>query len=551
MPTEQALKEKIQFFEQTYSSLLAQALQDLKVVEQLADAAQKDQQVQQVITNIEFALEELKPELKQFKAGLGASSSPSKLFYVPDLPKHRILDTPVFEALKAKLHVKGINPQNSPIIIEAAGGMGKSLLAARIAHDEAVQALFPDGIFWLGLGETPNLFQHYADIAKALGRNAVGFIDLDQATAFMQDIFAARTSLFILDEVADLEAVLAINRLGVNCRVLVTTVEGNLYDFVKYKAKQAIRFQMQALDSQDTKNLLLNGADCKDNPPAELAAIIAACENNPLCLQLVASLAAMQKPTDWAYLLERLQEDDWEFPEDYDYRLMMALHLYIEALGEQGECYLVLAVFDDYTRIPLNTISMLWQHMFNLPKAETKKLVQQFAETGLLHLHRHAQGDYISLHAFQHAYIQDNSDLDKLHLHVLSAYGRQTQQGWVSGPDDGYFYQNLCIHLAGAGRTQELRALLLDFDWIEKKLQSTNLHSLIGDYDLLQEDAELAIVQHALYSAAHELMKQPEHLATELLDHLWEKDSRDIQAMLNQAKESVPAWEPPMPSDDL
>jgi len=551
MTLEQSLEEKIQFFEQSYSTLLKQVLKDLKTVEQLANAAQKDQHVQQVITNIEFALEELKPELKQFKADLDVQSGTSKLFYVPDLPQHKILDTPVFAALKAKLQVKGISPQNSPIVIEAAGGMGKSLLAARIAHDEAVQALFPDGVFWLGLGENPNLFQHYTDIAKVLGKTAMGFIDLDEATTFMQDIFAARSCLFILDEVADLEAVLAVNSLGTNCRVLVTTVEDNLYDFVKYKAEQAIRFQMQALEAQDMKKLLLEGAGCVDNPPEQLDTIIETCHSNPLCLQLVASQAAMQSSIDWEYLLERLQEEDWEFPEDYDYHLMMALHLYVEALGEQGECYLVLAAFEDYTWIPLSIISMLWQHMFNLPEAETQKLVQQFAETGLLHLHSHPKGDYVSLHAFQHAYIQDNSDLDKLHLHVLSAYGRQAQQGWISGPDDGYFYQNLCLHLAGAGRSQELRSLLLDFDWIEKKLQTTNLHSLIGDYDLLEGDAELATVQHAFYTAAHVLMKDPGHLATELLDRLWEKDSRDIQAMLNQAKESVPAWEPPMPSDDL
>ncbi len=546
--TEQLLKEKIQFFEQRYETLLSQVLRDLKSLEKFSDATQKDQLAQQIITNIEFALEELKPELKNFKTGLTQQKQQdSKLFFVPALPKHLILDTPAFDGIKSKLQVKGINPQNSPILIDAPGGTGKSLLAARLAHDAEVQKHFPDGIFWLGLGEAPHLFQHYTDIALALGKTTHGFIDLDTATEFMQDLFAARTCLFILDDVPDFGAILPINSLGANCRVLITCVNPNLYDFVRFKASQAIRFQLPALSVAQAGRLLLSSANCEDQPPAELDAIVQSCQQNPLALQLTASLAAMQKPIAWAHLLERLQDQDWEFPEGYDHHLMMTLHLYLESLGEQGECYLVLAVFADYTHIPLHSIRMLWQHMFNLPPAEIQKLIQQFAETGLLHLHPHPQGDYISLHAFQHAYIQDNSDLDKLHLHMISAYGRLAQQGWSSAPDDGYFYQNLGWHLLGAKRLAELKSLLLNFDWISKKLFCANLHLLISDYDLLENDTELLTVQQALYAAATVLMKAPEQLATELLDQLWEKDNRDIQAMLNQAKETVPAWEPPLP----
>ncbi len=550
MSQEHTLEEQLQFLERNYKTLLKQAVKDLKQVEKQTDATQKEQQVQQVITNIEFALEEMKPELAKLRANLSDEAQSSVLFFVPDLPQHSLLEMDAFNSAKAKLQAKGTEAQFSPLLIEAPCGMGKSLLATRLAHDPDIQALYPDGIFWLGLGEAPHLFQHYTDIAQALGKTIHGFVDLEIATEYMQDLFAARTSLFILDDVSDLEAVVAISSLGVNCRLLITTVESNFFDFIKYKAKQAIHFKLPALSPQNAAQLVINNAGC-ETPPAELDAITLTCQYNPLALQLVASQAALQKPTDWEYLLERLQEEDWEFPDDYNYHLMMALHLYIETLGDQGECYLVLAVFEDYTWIPLHIIQMLWLHMFNQPAADSQKLIEQFAETGLLHLHHHSKGDYISLHAFQQAYIKDNSDLDKLHIHMLSAYGRQAQQGWISGPDDGYFYQNLCLHLAGAGRSKELKSLLLDFDWMYKKMRYTSVHSAVADYDLLDNDEALELIQRALYDAATTLMKDPEHLATELLDHLWEKDNRDIQAMLNQAKESVPAWEPPMPSDDL
>ena len=49
------------------------------------------------------------------------------------------------------------------------GGIGKSTLAAALAQDKAVQAYFPDGIFWATLGQQPDILSFLHSWIQALG----------------------------------------------------------------------------------------------------------------------------------------------------------------------------------------------------------------------------------------------------------------------------------------------------------------------------------------------------------------------------------------------
>jgi len=86
---------------------------------------------------------------------------------------------------------------------------------------------------------------------------------------------------------------------------------------------------------------------------------------------------------------------------------------------------------------------------------------------------------------------------------------------------------------------------------MESKLQATQIHALLNDYELL-EDKEIEMVKQALYNAAYVLMQNKEELANQLLDHLWgqvPEESKGLQALLHQAQEKSPDWhwEPPFP----
>ena len=65
------------------------------------------------------------------------------------------------DGLKQKLLAVGANVgmtgQSSAVGVQGMGVIGTSVLAAALAHDSAVRLAFPDGIYWLTIGQKPNL----------------------------------------------------------------------------------------------------------------------------------------------------------------------------------------------------------------------------------------------------------------------------------------------------------------------------------------------------------------------------------------------------------
>jgi DNA replication protein DnaC len=112
-------------------------------------------------------------------------ADPAQLHNVPDLPPNflpRDTDLAVLKAevLAGSQQSVGITSITSaPALQHAAtppqraglhgmGGIGKTVLAAALAHDTAVRAAFPDGIFWLTISQTPDLLSRQHQLAQAL-----------------------------------------------------------------------------------------------------------------------------------------------------------------------------------------------------------------------------------------------------------------------------------------------------------------------------------------------------------------------------------------------
>jgi WD40 repeat protein len=84
-------------------------------------------------------------------------------------------------------------------------------------------------------------------------------------------------------------------------------------------------------------------------------------------------------------------------------------------------------------------------------------------------------------------------DRKALHESLLAAYRRKCRDGqWPTGPNDGYFLQNLVSHLIEAGRGQELADLLLKFHWLQIKTDAKLVFDLQHEY----ADAVVAAPDH-------------------------------------------------------
>ncbi|ABW33415.1 NB-ARC domain-containing protein [Acaryochloris marina] len=465
---------------------------------------------------------------------------PEKLWRVPELPPYFLPRPQTLKALREKV----LNNLAQPVVmtghqqrigVQGMGGIGKSVLAAALAYDPQAQAAFPDGIYWLTVGIDPNLLAQQTDLAEALCGERQVFEDINEGKNRLQILWQGRQSLLILDDVWRIADAEVFNVLGHQSTLVVTTRDSGLITRLG-----ATDFSLSVLNDDQALELLAAwvGVPISDLP-SQAQAVAKECGNLPLAL---AQCGAMVRDlTPWPHVLSALQDSDLEFIQEqfshYPYPdVFKALHISATVLAETNpiaaERYQELAVFPADELIPEAVIVRLWQYTGALKERDAGKILTTLSRKGMLRL----EGDYpqrqVSLHDLQQDYLQaQRANKGALHQQLLEAYQQSCLEGWHKGPKDGYFYEHLAHHLKQAERTDELRQLLLDYRWMQRKLRITDINALLLDYETLPKDKDLNIVQSGLRLSSHVLNQHPEQLRSQLYGRLLSQDSPDVTAL--------------------
>jgi hypothetical protein len=109
--------------------------------------------------------------------------------------------TPLTTAIQA---ITGSGKENTVAIsaINGLGGVGKSVLAAAVAHDCAVRRDFPNGLAWIEVGKQPNLTELQSRIGRLVGLEASEFKEnLAANKELLSAAFRGKRMLIILDNV--------------------------------------------------------------------------------------------------------------------------------------------------------------------------------------------------------------------------------------------------------------------------------------------------------------------------------------------------------------
>jgi hypothetical protein len=368
---------------------------------------------------------------------------------VPDLPINFIARSVELEALKKALLSDRDQRDVALVAMRGMGGIGKTVLAQALCHDESVQAAFPDGIIWVRIGE--------AGLKEA-------------------------------------------------------------------------------------------------ELPRETDEIIHRCAGLPLGLAMVAAMLRNEPDWRWADILEGLrnadlQEIQIQFP-DYSFpSVIAAIEMSVGRLPKEIErCYLDLAVFPKGRAIPEDALGVIWGRVGK----ETRLVASKFVNRSLATLDAAGR---LGLHALQADYVRNEgirrkagveSFLD-LHRRLLDTYGTHCTDGWPSGPNDGYFFEHLPWHLKTAGRNQELKQLLINFEWLRNKSRALGPNALIADYDLIAEEKELRVIQSAIQMSAHVVSRDPQQLAGQLTGRLLSSPLSAAQILLHQiANRKTRPWIRPL-----
>lgn len=150
--------------------------------------------------------------------------SHSAMFTAPSLPSHDVVGrAELLDQLKQQLFA-GRNLALSAI--NGLPGIGKTTLAVVLAHDHAVQELFPDGVLWTGLGRNPDVFNLLRQWARAVSISDNELDSMGAVKQYANAIHAAlrdKRALLVIDDVWESEAVPLFRLGGPDCIHVLTT----------------------------------------------------------------------------------------------------------------------------------------------------------------------------------------------------------------------------------------------------------------------------------------------------------------------------------------
>ncbi len=130
--------------------------------------------------------------------------------------------------LKQRIGIRPLDQQARSVHVLTAmrgwPGVGKTTVAAALAHDAEITTRFPDGVLWASLGQQPNLFAELGSWGRALGiSNLHGAKTVEEASQILAGVMRTKRALLIVDDVWESEHLLPFRIGGADCTMLLTT----------------------------------------------------------------------------------------------------------------------------------------------------------------------------------------------------------------------------------------------------------------------------------------------------------------------------------------
>jgi len=452
-------------------------------------------------------------------------------FMAPDLPEGFVQRPAEFEQLlNYLLQGDRQNPVAITTALHGAGGFGKTTLATALCHNDDVITTFDDGVLWVTLGGKPNVLDGLTQLYAALTGERPGFVDEEDAIVHLVEKLEDKSCLIVIDDVWNRAHLRHFLRGGKDCARLITTRQFEI-------AAEASRVDVDEMTSSEAVQLLTTRLD---PPPRDLTPLRKLAQRLgewPLMLELAG--AALRHRIARGDTLEGALDYvnralDKRGTVAFDQRnaterhqaIAKTIDVSLEFLTEDERgCFLELAIFPENTDVPLTAVGTLW----DLDDFDTEDMVQRLHDCSLLKFD--LQHGTIRLHDVMRDFLTEQLvNPPAIHARLVDAWGDPHNL------PDAYAWHWIAYHLMKAGGKEELKQLLLDFDWLQAKLEATDVNALIADYDFLPDDKNLRLVQGALRLSAHVLAQDKTQLAEQLLGRLMSFESPEIQTFLDQTR---------------
>ncbi len=161
------------------------------------------------------------PQAAGQAAALVAGARPGELYGVPVLPR-ALVAREELAGLRATVLRAGdgvVGVTGAAMGLHGQGGIGKTVLAAAIARDEAVRRHFPNGVFWVTVGERADLVAAQIGLLERLGAAHPELRSASHGVELLRQVLVGRRCLLVVDDVWSAAAAAAFRAAGPAGRV--------------------------------------------------------------------------------------------------------------------------------------------------------------------------------------------------------------------------------------------------------------------------------------------------------------------------------------------
>jgi len=372
----------------------------------------------------------------------------------PSLPTNYLERDEELDSLRGLFLSEDAKRRVSITAVKGMGGVGKSILALALCHDELIQKNFHDGVIWVRVGQDPgNLAKQMFEIGQFFGDSPAFYETPEAGRNRLDSLIRGKFVLIVLDDVWDARQVSPFFFNSPTCRTLITTRDGRIA--LELEAEEV---RLGTFSREQSIKLLRKWA--KRDDPA-LASIAERLGDLPLAVRLAgAQLREGMTGAEWVETFQRVSQVrmGWASSTPQD-NLQACFDLSAQSLPEADLfLYYSLGVFPEDLHVPQEVICRFWRHLRpELCAADCGELLRHMARIELLELTNKAA----LLHDLLRMYAREQlgAKLAEVQEALLSAYNPGGGP-WSEVEDDGYIHAHLTWHMDDAGRPRQLHALL-------------------------------------------------------------------------------------------
>ena len=339
---------------------------------------------------------------------------------VPPLPVNFVERPEALAALRDALITDDGGRHIALTALQGMGGIGKTVLAQALCHDEVVQQAFPDGIVWITIGKESafDALTRMREVGKALGDDLSRYENELAAKNQYRSTIRKKAALIVVDDVwrsSDLEPLRAED--SPRSRLLFTTRDASIA-----AAMGAREHVADLLTDEQSREVLARWSRTEiTNLPPIAAQLIHECGRLPLALSMVGAMLRGKPATYWNAVLEHLRNADLDkikaqFP-DYPYTdVLRAIQVSVDSLDETSRArYLALAVLLEEMAAAPPVQQCLW----GVDENQAAETAEQFVSLSLAQ--RDQPEGSIRLHDLQLDYVraqypkEDKEALELIH----------------------------------------------------------------------------------------------------------------------------------------